>query len=287
MLHILPCLDDEALAEGCRRDLDIPRAVACDLAFSTIDAFQTGRYVGPSGEQVDWRAEVARAIALRQSIPPEAALPEPPRTNFQVTEVEVTNETTLAAAKRLVDRGLRPLALNFANGTNPGGGFLVGALAQEEALCRVSALFPTLLDDPMYAAHRLRPQADSSDWALLSREVPVFRDDAGTPRAKPWPLDLITCAAPYAPEVGAEPSARLLRARIARVLAIAQTHGWTALVLGAWGCGAFGNDPRTTAHDFRDALEGPFRGAFETVIFAIADWSPKRRFLAPFRDVFA
>ena len=59
------------------------------------------------------------------------------------------------------------------------------------------------------------------------------------------------------------------------------------LVLGAWGCGAFGNDPARTARDFHGALAGAFAGAFEEVVFAIADWSPGRRYLAPFRDLFA
>jgi uncharacterized protein (TIGR02452 family) len=58
-------------------------------------------------------------------------------------------------------------------------------------------------------------------------------------------------------------------------------------VLGAWGCGAFGNDPNRTAVDFREALENEFRGAFSDVVFAITDWSPERRFLGPFRKVFA
>lgn len=52
------------------------------------------------------------------------------------------------------------------------------------------------------------------------------------------------------------------------------------------GSGAFQNDPAQTAADFRLALDGEFRGAFREVVFAIADWSPERRFLAPFRDAF-
>jgi uncharacterized protein (TIGR02452 family) len=71
------------------------------------------------------------------------------------------------------------------------------------------------------------------------------------------------------------------------VLAIAQAFGYQALVLGAWGCGAFRNDPRRTARDFRSALENDFRGAFSDVVFAITDWSPERRFLAPFCDQFS
>ena len=82
-------------------------------------------------------------------------------------------------------------------------------------------------------------------------------------------------------------SGDLLEKRIHRVLAIARAYGHTALVLGAWGCGAFRNDPVRTARDFRRALEGPFDGAFSHVLFAITDWSPDRRILGPFRDTFA
>jgi len=69
------------------------------------------------------------------------------------------------------------------------------------------------------------------------------------------------------------------------VLAIARAYGYSALVLGAWGCGAFRNDPHRTAVDFRRALEGDFAGAFSDVVLAISDWSQERRFLGPFRDV--
>lgn len=71
------------------------------------------------------------------------------------------------------------------------------------------------------------------------------------------------------------------------MLAIARSHGHSALVLGAWGCGVFANDPYRTAIDFRQALENDFSGAFSDIVFAITDWSPERKFLGPFRDVFA
>ena len=57
---------------------------------------------------------------------------------------------------RLVKSSLEPLALNFANGINPGGEFLGDAKAQEEVLCRSSALYQTIIDDQMYLAHRTR-----------------------------------------------------------------------------------------------------------------------------------
>jgi len=201
--------------------------------------------------------------------------------------VQVTNETTLEASLRLIERGLQPLALNFANGTQPGGGFLGGARAQEEVLCRSSALYQTLVDDPMYEEHRKRQLPDYTDWAIYSPDVPVFRMDNGTELQHPWLLSFITCAAPYAPVIGQPQAGDLLQKRIHRVLAIARSYRHAALVLGAWGCGAFANDPHRTAMDFRRALENDYSGAFSDIVFAITDWSPERKFLGPFRDVFA
>ena len=139
----------------------------------------------------------------------------------------------------------------------------------------------------MYEAHRERQRPDSTDWAILSPGVPVFRKDVGTALECPWLLSFITSAAPYAPAIGLAEAGDLLRRRIHRVLAIAQAHEYASLVLGAWGCGAFGNDPYRTAADFRQAIENAFSGAFSDIVFAITDWSPERRFLGPFRTVFA
>ena len=139
----------------------------------------------------------------------------------------------------------------------------------------------------MYLAHGRRPLQDSTDWAIYSPNVPVFRNDDGTELEAPWLLSFITCAAPYAPHVGQPEAGDLLQRRIHRVLAIASAYGHAALVLGAWGCGAFGNDPQRTAADFRQALEYEFAGAFSDIVFAITDWSPERKTLGPFRDVFS
>ena len=287
MIKVLPCLDSSELAQARRRELDIPRDVAAALGSSAVEAATRGWYLFADGTTVDWRRYVEAACAARVSIPPGAALPEPEATPYPETRVQVTNETTLGAARRLVDGGLRPLALSFANGVHPGGGFLNGARAQEEGLCRSSALYQTLVGDPMYAEHRKRPRPDSTEWAIYSPAVPVFRTDDGAELPQPWLLSFITCAAPYAPAIGQPEAGDLLQRRIHRVLAIAQACDHSALVLGAWGCGAFGNDARRTALDFRRALEGPFSGAFTEVVFAVTDWSPERRYLGPFREAFA
>lgn len=284
------CVDSDELARENRRALEIRYEIAESLGRSALEAIDNGEYLTDDG-LVDWSAEIEAAEAAKVSIPPDAALPGselgPQGNGHDQTLVTVANQTTLAAAAALVEQGYRPLALNFANGVEPGGGFLRGATAQEETLCRSSGLYATLHGDPMYDFHRENDPAASSDWAILSPNVPVFRNDAGMELDKPWLLSFLTCAAPYAPGVGRIDAQPMLRQRIHRVLAIAQAYQYESLVLGAWGCGAFANEPLQTATDFRDALEGPFAGAFSTVIFAITDWSPQRRFLHPFRDVFS
>ena len=286
-LRILPCLNSSEMASARCRELDIPRDVAAELGRSAVEAAKNGNYLNSTVEKVQWANLVSAACAAKRSIPAEAPLPNLERTVFPETRVQVANETTLGASLRLVESGLRPLALNFANGIHPGGGFLGGAKAQEEVLCRCSALYQTLVNDPMYEAHKERPRPDSTDWSIYSPDVPVFRKDDGTALDQPWLLSFITCAAPVASKIGQPESGDLLQKRIHRVLAIAKAFGYSTLVLGAWGCGAFGNDPRRTAIDFRSALENEFSGAFSDIIFAITDWSPERRFLGPFRDVFA
>ena len=74
--------------------------------------------------------------------------------------------------------------------------------------------------------------------------------------------------------------------RILKVLAVAERHGNESLVLGAWGCGAFGNSGHEIAGLFRKALEENFSGAFKYVLFAITDWSEDDRFIGPFVQKF-
>jgi uncharacterized protein (TIGR02452 family) len=282
-----PVVDSGELAALRRRELEITHERARSLGVSALAAIREGRYVADDGHQVDWKADVEKAAASKVSLRPDAPLPAPPRARFPETQVVVANETTLGAARRLHDAGFRPLSLNFANGVVPGGGVLTGARAQEEVLCRSSALLCTLDGDPMYDAHRQGPPYESSDWLILSPDVPVFRRDDGLSLAQPWSTSFVTCAAPYAPRVGQPRSGELLERRMRRLLAVAHAYAFDTLVLGAWGCGAFGNDPARTARDFRAALEGDLDGAFRQVTFAITDWSAERRFLGPFRDAFS
>jgi uncharacterized protein (TIGR02452 family) len=186
--------------------------------------------------------------------------------------IEVTRESTLEAARRLAADG--PVAaLVFASARNPGGGFRTGAQAQEESIARASALYPCLTAVPEYYAHH-RGDADLrySDRVIYSPRVPVFRDDRGELLDAAYEVSFLTAAAPNngallrsQPEhAGSVPAVLARRAR--RVLDVAAAHGERRLVLGAWGCGVFRNEPAVVAEAFAGAL-----GGFERVVFAVLD----------------
>ncbi|MFY8051157.1 MAG: TIGR02452 family protein, partial [Armatimonadaceae bacterium] len=140
-------------------------------------------------------------------------------------------------------------------------------------------------DDPMYAYHKGRFDSRmASDWAILSPNVPFFRTDDGTFEASPWLASVLTCAAPQADYAEEGQVDALMRRRIPRVLDIMAAYGYTDIILGAWGCGAFGCEPTSIAKIFVDTISDEFAGKFRTVIFAIVDDSMNRRLLKPFVD---
>jgi uncharacterized protein (TIGR02452 family) len=268
------------------------RSFAADLGRETLRILNAGRYTNPAGTVVEIADLVERSVAGTCSYPPDATLPRSLLGEKQ-THIEVANESTLAAAFRLVHQGYRPVALNFASAKHPGGGFLGGALAQEESLARSSGLYACIQGNPMYDFHKAQGDAMYSAYAIYSPDVPVFRDDEGNLLDQPYLCSFITAPAANAKVVLQRDRRRrdelreVMDRRIRRVLAIAATHGHEALVLGAWGCGVFGNDSTVIADLFRRALAQPFCGVFAKVVFAVLDWSEERRFIGPFERLFA
>ncbi|MFF4019650.1 TIGR02452 family protein [Streptomyces sp. NPDC001843] len=248
------------------------------IARETEEIVAAGAYRAPGGHEVPLAAAIEAARAgTRMYGPGPVPVPAAPGAD---TVFEVTGESSLEAARRLVG----PAAvLNFASARNPGGGYLNGAQAQEEALCRASALYTCLLRAPeYYDHHRAHRDPFYTDRVIHSPAVPVFRDDRGRLLDEPYAAGFLTSPAPNAgvvrrtaPERASElPSA--LSARAERVLETAAAHRYRRLVLGAWGCGVFRCDPAQVAAAFR-ALLGPggrFAGTFEHVVFGILDRTP-------------
>ena len=231
---------------------------------------------------------LAIAKAGTVTYPPERPAGDGHTGPFQ-TSVAVANQTTLAAARSLIDEGFRPAVLNFASAKSPGGGFLLGARAQEEYLAWSSGLYACLVGNGMYDYHGTRLDDMYSDWVIYSPDVPVFRDDSGDLLESPYTVSVITSPAPFAVAIRRVSPERLDELpvaffhRILKVLSVGLLHDHDSLVLGAWGCGAFANDPSMVAGLFRKAIFENFAGAYAKLLFAILDRSPEGRVIAPFR----
>lgn len=267
------------------------RERAAHLGEETRHILVERRYTNGAGAVVELGPLLDQALAGIQSYPAEH-VPLAERQGPHQTALVVRNESTLAAARRLAGEGKAPAALNFASAKHPGGGWLSGARAQEETLARASGLVACIEGNPMYARNAALGDALYLDDVIYSLGVPVFRDDEGALLAEPYLCAFITAPAVNAGVVlerdrsrRAEVRATMAR-RIARVLAIAALHGHMALVLGAWGCGVFRNDPAEIAELFATALAGPFQGTFAEIVFAVLDSSPERRFIGPFEQAF-
>jgi uncharacterized protein (TIGR02452 family) len=278
----------------------VARKSRAGIAQTTLAAIEAGGYSLPDGTPVSIDAANQACIAATRLYEPgelaRLALDERPAPGGERSvRVEVRNETTLSGIARLHAAGHREIAvLNFASARNPGGGFLGGSQAQEESLARSSALYASLMSAwPYYERHRAQASLLYSDAAIFSPGCPVFRDDDGVFHA-PWLVHFITCAAPNAGAVQAnqpqdvEQIPRVLARRAEGVLALAASRGCRALILGAWGCGVFRNDPAQVAHVFRELLFGAADWSlrFEALVFSVFDASETAPTFRAFDDAF-
>lgn len=261
------------------RDLGVDYQVREHLrlvAAETVEITSKGWYLTGEGNRIDLGDLVTAAVAGTRLYQPSDPVPAAVPAGASPV-ITVINQTTLAAAHAL---GGDVACLVFASARHPGGGFLNGALAQEESLARASALYACQNAAPgFYEFHRRYPDPRYSDRVIYSPAVPVFRDDDGTLLAQPYLVSFLTAAAPNLgailasrPDVAAS-VAGVLRGRAARVLEIAAAHGHRSLILGAWGCGVFRNDPALVAATFSDLLHAQ-PGWFDQVVFAVHDHQP-------------
>ena len=219
---------------------------------------------------------------------PPDAYPSLPEKRTAPCTVAVTKSKSFEAALRQHAQypNQKITVLNFASATNPGGGVLHGSSAQEESLCRCSTLYPTLdqpwLRNEYYQDNRQRKDPRHTDACIYSPGVMIIKTDDSIPRRMPekdWiKVDVISCAAPnlHPPFGETRPAIQLTEeeqyllhlSRAKHILHIAAAHHTDTLILGAFGCGAFQNNPWAVSKAYRCALND-YQQYFVHVEFAV------------------
>src|SRR5215475_8230912 len=159
--------------------MPINRSQRAQMAQETVKIIGHGHYMSPAGRRVDISTAVASSVAGTLEFPPDQVVTLPDSLRHRhATRILVQNETTLAAARRLI-LDHRTIALNFASARHPGGGFLSGSEAQEESLARSSCLYACLEGRSMYPFHERHGDTMYTDYVIYSPSVVVFRDNEG------------------------------------------------------------------------------------------------------------
>lgn len=207
------------------------------------------------------------------------------------TEIIVEDLDSVSAVMKYCtgreDINNRTAVLNFSSYKNPGGMFINGSKAQEECLCHESFLYNVLKEF----------QSEFYDWnnqhknkaLYLNRGMYTYNVLFFKGNDKKF-CDVITCAAPNKSaaqkyqNVSDKENERVLRSRIRYVLDIAADNRVKTLILGAYGCGVFGQNPVEVAAIFKEYLYGYFNGMFEKVVFAVP--KGKNNNLEAFKKIF-
>ena len=245
---------------------------AIEIANKNLQYFKQGGYNNVSFNKDIYTAKLYTPQTL-QSIPIKCI------SNGLDAKVTVYNQDTCECAKRFIGQGSTCI-LNFASAKNVGGGFLNGSKAQEECICRLSTLYASI-DSQKAKEYYEYNRANSytmptySDYTIYSPCVQVFRDTNHNLLSEPYTISAIT-----SPAVNLHKASNLSQQQIDKVmvnreeyiLKVAVNEGVQNIVLGAWGCGVFGNKPLDVANYFKYLLfEKGYIKCFKNVSFAVHD----------------
>jgi len=239
------------------------------IAKETLAILKQKYYNSPNGNKIN--ISEALDAAVKGSVLYQNEISFVENESVKLPLIEVTPETTAQAAQRLLCIHKDVVVLNFASARNPGGGFLSGAIAQEEDLCRCSGLYSCLKSKPIfYNENILCDNTYYTDNIIYSPNVPFFRSEHFLFLENPFCVSVITAPAPNIRGMNNIDEKQLfdvLSNRISKILKIAAYHNHKNIILGAFGCGAFGNDPLMVAHIFLNSLK--MFNYFGNVCFAI------------------
>lgn len=278
-------------------DYNTKRQLYRDVYEETIDVVLKGRYMAEDGTEVvlpDDQDLIAGSRFYEKAIELEEGQ------RYKETIIDVWNADSIDVGKRLLDEGYNPVVLNMANHQEPGGGVIRGSKTQEESLFRRTNLFRSMYQYASYASHYGLKRSHHQyplDWrngGVYSPGATVIRDKKLCLLSEPFRMSFVAVAAIAHPEVTQDGlltarEAEVTKQKMRTIFRIAIHHNHDAVVLGAFGCGAFHNPPHHIARLFQEVMQEPeFLHRFRKIVFAILEDSnsPRGGNLRPFREVF-
>lgn len=266
---------------------------------NNFEVFEQWGYIAPSGKEISFSNKQEMLEATR--VYRKAFCVDDIPSHKEDTNVHLKEIGSMEAGKEMLDLGLNPAILNFADAYNACGMYNSGSGAQEESICRVSTLSQTLYQyyNKLWAKKvgvELRPQLaypmDINFGGIYSK-VTVFRDGPSSGyefREETYETAIISVAAlnlcrqrpgkktitnhEYATEDKENPVTEegkcVMLNKIRTIYRIALANGHDSIVLGAWGCGVFKHNPTQIANMFLQILEEKeFKNKFKEVCFAV------------------
>lgn len=268
-----------------------------EIAQNTLQYIEQG-YYEVNGRRVDFAAEQKHSEDRSVLITPEQGETlvracTPPAHGVQAKQ-NVVNAATVKAILDFTQAGVERVGvLNFASAKNPGGGFLNGAMAQEESLAASSGLYGTQMrNEGYYKANRACKSMMYTHHAIYSPDVVFFRDERFELLERPVTASALTLPAVNYGQVllkgeNAEQALQVMLDRMRLALAIFAERGDRNLILGAYGCGVFRNDPVKVAGWWHELLikEG-YGKCFEHIVYAVLDNSKDQKCIRAFDNRF-
>lgn len=249
--------------------------------------FENWKYELPSGDIVHFPDRTS-LLNNSKSYAEEFSVVERPNistpTLFNIIEGDV-----IETAKSLIEQGLNPAVLSFANGYYPCGLYEEGGMSREEHLCRTTTL--SLHLNLMSQQHPSAYPMNLNFGGIYSKTL-VFREGKDYHLSDtPWLLPIISVPAlnlrgsyhhkkvvrnleyaVHGEESMTEEGKAIMQNKARTIFRIAVDNGHDSIILGAWGCGVYKQRPALIAQMFKQVLnELEFRHKFKEVHSVIED----------------
>lgn len=250
--------------------------VSHPVSRETIKVMNNGFYTNSKDEVKSIQESLQKSIENCLLFKPDFEYKHP-ETKVGEGVIEVVAEDIISCSYRLVvtEKRSNCVILNFANGVHPGGGWAHYAMAQEECIMRASGGYASMIAKQEFYQSNSHNSALSTDSLIYSPDVPFFRNSKNKFLEEPFSISMITSPAVIAAacHLSQKKIREIMEKRCRKIIQCAINQKDKVIALGAFGCGAFRNDPNVIAGIFKQILiDEDYKSYFDYIVFPIPEY---------------